>query len=51
MDYYNILGVAKNATDADIKKAYRKLAKASHPDRTGGERSRRYRTKTQNATR
>tara|TARA_R110000772_G_scaffold111117_2_gene214852 strand:+ start:1710 stop:2510 length:801 start_codon:yes stop_codon:yes gene_type:complete len=37
MDYYNILGVAKNATDADIKKAYRKLAKTSHPDRTGGD--------------
>jgi len=32
-DYYNILGVEKNATDADIKKAFRKLAVENHPDR------------------
>lgn len=31
-DYYDILGVAKSADDAAIKKAYRKLAKKYHPD-------------------
>ena len=32
IDYYKILGLTKNATDKDIKKAYRKLARKYHPD-------------------
>ena len=31
-DYYEILGVDKNASDQDIKRAFRKLAKKYHPD-------------------
>ncbi len=32
-DYYKILGVDRNANDADIKKAYKALALKYHPDR------------------
>ena len=32
IDYYKILGIEKTSTDADIKKAYRKLARKYHPD-------------------
>ncbi len=32
IDYYKVLGISKNATESDIKKAYRKLARKYHPD-------------------
>lgn len=36
-DFYKSLGVASDATDADIKKAYRKMAKDLHPDKNPGD--------------
>lgn len=39
-DYYAILGVSKNASEEEIKKAFRKLAHEHHPDKKGGDEKR-----------
>ncbi|HEX9147581.1 MAG TPA: DnaJ domain-containing protein, partial [Thermoanaerobaculia bacterium] len=38
-DYYEVLGVAKGATEADVKKAYRRLARKLHPDVNPGDKT------------
>jgi DnaJ-class molecular chaperone len=45
VDYYKALGVPAAATADEIKRAYRKLAKANHPDSTGGDKAKETRFK------
>ncbi|MEM9665952.1 MAG: DnaJ domain-containing protein, partial [Bacteroidota bacterium] len=36
-DYYEILGVSRDASESDLKRSYRKLAMKYHPDRNPGD--------------
>jgi molecular chaperone DnaJ len=47
-DYYEVLGLKRNASDADLKGAFRKLAKDCHPDRNPGDKDAEHRFKEVN---